>query len=88
MFSAAAHQSGHNSGVVHAGIYYTPGTLKAQLCVKGMELSYNYFEANQVPYKRCGKLIVAVEPDEVSRLQVCSECDENQLPTEAFCNKH
>lgn len=64
----AAHQSGHNSGVVHAGIYYKPGTLKARLCVEGMRLAYAYFDANGIPYKKCGKLIVATDQTECDRL--------------------
>ncbi|XP_067681608.1 L-2-hydroxyglutarate dehydrogenase, mitochondrial-like isoform X1 [Haliotis asinina] len=64
----AAHQSGNNSGVIHAGIYYTPGTLKAKLCVEGLELAYKYCDEHNVPYKKVGKLIVAVEPDEIPRL--------------------
>ncbi|CAI4222876.1 unnamed protein product [Auanema sp. JU1783] len=69
----AAHQTGHNSGVIHAGIYYTPGSLKAKLCVEGMELAYKFFDENNVPYKKTGKLIVAVEPIEVSRLEALFE---------------
>ncbi|XP_072424771.1 L-2-hydroxyglutarate dehydrogenase, mitochondrial isoform X3 [Chiloscyllium punctatum] len=65
----AFHQSGHNSGVIHSGIYYTPGSLKAKLCVRGAELSYAYCEEKGIPYKRCGKLIVAVEREEISRLK-------------------
>ncbi|KAK3877426.1 hypothetical protein Pcinc_017867 [Petrolisthes cinctipes] len=64
----AFHQSGHNSGVIHAGIYYTPGSLKAKLCVEGLHLSYKYLEEEGIPYKKCGKLIVAVDEDEVDRL--------------------
>lgn len=64
----ATHQSGHNSGVVHAGIYYKPGTLKAKLCVEGLHLSYKYFEEKRIPYKKCGKLIVATNEVEVTRL--------------------
>lgn len=64
----AFHQSGHNSGVVHAGIYYKPGTLKARLCVEGLGLSYQYFAEKRVPHKKCGKLIVATNDDEVVRL--------------------
>ncbi len=63
------HQSGHNSGVIHAGIYYTPGSLKAKLCVEGMRLSYDYFTKNGIDYKKCGKLIVAVRPEEIQRLK-------------------
>ncbi|CAI2353645.1 unnamed protein product [Caenorhabditis sp. 36 PRJEB53466] len=69
----AAHQSGHNSGVIHAGIYYTPGSLKAKLCVEGLDLSYKFFDENNVPYKKTGKLIVAVEQEEIPRLDALFE---------------
>uniref|UniRef100_A0A914X576 L-2-hydroxyglutarate dehydrogenase, mitochondrial n=1 Tax=Plectus sambesii TaxID=2011161 RepID=A0A914X576_9BILA len=69
----APHQSGHNSGVVHAGIYYLPGSLKAKLCVQGMQLAYEYFDKHKIPYKKIGKLIVAVEQIEVARLQAIFE---------------
>ena len=63
----AAHQSGNNSGVIHAGIYYLPGTLKAKLCVEGAALMVQYCDANKVPYKKCGKVpitsIVLTETD-------------------------
>lgn len=52
----AAHQSGHNSGVIHAGIYYTPGSLKAKLCVEGLRLSYKYCDEHNIPYKKVGKV--------------------------------
>lgn len=66
----AVHQTGHNSGVVHAGIYYKPGTLKAKLCVEGMQLCYKYFDQKHIPYKKVGKLIVATEKIEIPRLMV------------------
>lgn len=69
----AAHQSGHNSGVIHAGIYYAPGSLKAKLCVRGLELSYKYFDEHNIPYKKCGKLIVAVTPEEIPRLDALED---------------
>ena len=50
------HQSGHNSGVIHAGIYYKPGSLKAKLCVEGLQLMYKYCDEHNIPYKRCGKV--------------------------------
>ncbi|XP_002741111.1 L-2-hydroxyglutarate dehydrogenase, mitochondrial-like [Saccoglossus kowalevskii] len=64
----APHQSGHNSGVIHAGIYYQPGSLKAKLCVEGLEMCYKYCDDNNIPYKKCGKLIVAVNQEQASRL--------------------
>jgi len=64
----AIHQSGSNSGVIHAGIYYVPGSLKAQLCVKGLEMMYAYCDEHNLPYKKCGKLIVATREEELPRL--------------------
>ncbi|KAK4470104.1 hypothetical protein MN116_005689 [Schistosoma mekongi] len=79
------HQSGHNSGVIHAGIYYAPGSLKAKLCVEGMKKSYEYLEAHKVPYKKCGKLIVAVNELEVPRLdELYSRSQINGVPNVSF----
>ncbi|OWR41072.1 L-2-hydroxyglutarate dehydrogenase [Danaus plexippus plexippus] len=64
----AFHQSGNNSGVIHAGIYYKPGSLKAKLCVEGLNLSYKYLDDKQIKYSKCGKLIVATDRSEVGRL--------------------
>jgi len=64
----AFHQSGHNSGVIHAGIYYKPGSLKAKLCVEGLRLTYQYLDKKNIPYKKVGKLIVATNDVEVQRL--------------------
>ncbi|XP_037603111.1 L-2-hydroxyglutarate dehydrogenase, mitochondrial [Sebastes umbrosus] len=69
----AVHQSGHNSGVIHSGIYYTPGSLKARLCVRGATLAYEYCDKKELPYKKCGKLIVATEQEEIPRLQALYE---------------
>lgn len=66
--SLAMHQSSHNSGVIHSGIYYTPGTLKAKLCVKGLDMTYAYCKSKGIPFKKCGKLIVAIDEEEVPRL--------------------
>lgn len=67
--SIAAHQTGHNSGVVHAGLYYEPGSLKARLCRRGVELISSYVQARQLPYEACGKLVVALHPEELPRLE-------------------
>ena len=53
---SATHQTGHNSGVIHMGIYYTPGSLKARLCVDGAMRTYEYCDEHAIPYKRCGKV--------------------------------
>jgi L-2-hydroxyglutarate oxidase LhgO len=63
------HQTGHNSGVIHSGIYYKPGSLKAKLCVEGRILARAYLDARGIPYKMVGKLIVATCESELGRLQ-------------------
>ncbi|MEM7395208.1 MAG: L-2-hydroxyglutarate oxidase [Verrucomicrobiota bacterium] len=60
----ASHQTGHNSGVIHAGLYYKPGSLKAVNCVEGREAMIRYCEENGIAYERCGKLVVATSLDE------------------------
>jgi L-2-hydroxyglutarate oxidase LhgO len=65
----AAHQTGHNSGVIHAGIYYAPGSLKARLCTAGRRELTAYCDEKEIPYERCGKVVVAAEEDELPRLE-------------------
>lgn len=62
------HQTGHNSGVIHAGIYYQPGSLKARLCVEGAAQLFDYCEQKEIALERCGKVIVALRDDELGRL--------------------
>jgi len=77
----AAHQTGHNSGVVHAGIYYTPGSLKARLCTRGGAMLREYCADRGLPYDECGKLVVAVTPAEVTRLDaLAARAADNRVP--------
>jgi len=65
----AQHQTGHNSGVIHSGIYYAPGSLKAELCVEGSRRMYEFCAEKEIPTERCGKVIVAADESEVPRLE-------------------
>jgi L-2-hydroxyglutarate oxidase len=65
----ARHQSGHNSGVIHSGLYYKPGSLKARLCVTGAEAMVEFCREHGIPHKVCGKVVVATSPDELPRLE-------------------
>lgn len=77
----AAHQTGHNSGVVHAGIYYQPGSLKAVLCARGRSLLREYCAERNLPYDECGKLVVAVDDDELPRLEALqARAGDNAVP--------
>jgi L-2-hydroxyglutarate oxidase len=69
----ARHQTGHNSGVIHSGLYYKPGSLKARLCRDGAEAMYRFCAEEGVPTRRCGKLVVAVRADELPRLATLEE---------------
>jgi L-2-hydroxyglutarate oxidase len=69
----ARHQTGHNSGVIHAGVYYTPGNLKARLCKEGAERTVRFCQEHGVPFERCGKLIVATDAEEAGRLKGLEE---------------
>ncbi|GAA1263769.1 hydroxyglutarate oxidase [Planotetraspora silvatica] len=77
----AAHQTGHNSGVVHAGIYYTPGSLKATLCRDGMAMLREYCAEHGLPYDEVGKLVVASTRSEMAGLRrIADRARENQVP--------
>ncbi|MGH3240372.1 MAG: FAD-dependent oxidoreductase, partial [Spirillospora sp.] len=64
----AAHQTGHNSGVAHAGLYYAPGSLKATLCRRGIGLLKEYCTDRNLPYTECGKIVVARDARELAAL--------------------
>ena len=66
--AVAAHQTSHNSGVLHAGIYYEPGSLKARLCREGLAAMYRFCEEREIAHERCGKVVVAVDRSELGRL--------------------
>ena len=65
----ARHQTGHNSGVIHAGIYYKPGSLKAQTCVSGRQALLKFCDENGIAYELCGKVIIATDEEELPRLE-------------------
>ncbi len=67
--TVCAHQSGHNSGVLHAGLYYKPGSIKARLAVRGIRQMIEFCGENSIPHEICGKLVVAVGADELPRLR-------------------
>lgn len=77
----AAHQTGHNSGVVHAGLYYPPGSLKARLCRRGVGLLKDFCAERGLPYDECGKLVIARTADEIPALdQIERRARENGVP--------
>ncbi|MCE2464846.1 MAG: L-2-hydroxyglutarate oxidase [Dehalococcoidia bacterium] len=69
----AVHQTGHNSGVIHSGIYYRPGSQKAQFCAGGVDSLVRFCDENEIPYERCGKVIVATDESELGRLDTLYE---------------
>jgi L-2-hydroxyglutarate oxidase len=64
----ASHQTGHNSGVIHSGLYYRPGSLKARNCAAGREAMYRFCEENEIPHERCGKVVVATTDEQLPAL--------------------
>lgn len=78
--SPAVHQTGHNSGVVHAGVYYKPGSLKADFCKRGNESTRELCREHGLPYRQCGKLLVATDDLEYQRMLALEKrCAENRI---------
>nr|WP_293835938.1 L-2-hydroxyglutarate oxidase [uncultured Arsenicibacter sp.] len=69
----AAHQTGHNSGVIHSGLYYKPGSLKATNCIRGYWSLIEFCERENIPYELCGKIVVATKPDQIPQLNMLYE---------------
>lgn len=79
----ARHQTGHNSGVIHAGVYYAPGSLKAKFCKAGLAATIQFCQDNDIPYEQCGKLLVATNEIEYQRMLALFErSKENGLDVE------
>ena len=79
----ASHQTGHNSGVIHAGVYYEPGSFKAKFCKMGVQQTIDFCTKHQLPFEQCGKLIVATNNLELKRMQSLYErCKKNGLNPE------
>ncbi len=69
----AAHQTGNNSGVIHSGLYYKPGSLKARNCIEGREALYQFCAEHNIAHDHCGKVVVATQPVEIPRLNMLEE---------------
>lgn len=81
--SIAHHQTGHNSGVIHAGVYYQPGSLKADFCKRGAVLTTEFCDEYKIPYERCGKMLVATSQMEFERMNDLEiRCQKNGISTE------
>jgi L-2-hydroxyglutarate oxidase len=71
--SLAAHQTGHNSGVIHSGLYYKPGSLKAKNCIEGYHMLIDFCNENNIKYELCGKIVVATSEDQLASLETLYE---------------
>jgi (S)-2-hydroxyglutarate dehydrogenase len=71
--SLATHQTGNNSGVIHSGLYYKPGSLKAKNCTIGREMMYSFCQEHSLPFERCGKIVVASNEEEIPALNMIEE---------------
>ena len=76
----ALHQTGHNSGVIHAGVYYQPGSLKAKFCIRGAAQTIAFCKEHSLPYEQCGKLLVSTNPMEYDRMEALEKrCIQNGI---------
>ncbi|MFT5652891.1 MAG: L-2-hydroxyglutarate oxidase, partial [Psychromonas sp.] len=74
------HQTGHNSGVIHAGVYYQPGSMKAKFCKAGVKATTEFCQKHSIPVENCGKLLVATNELELQRMQdLYQRCHENEI---------
>lgn len=71
--SIARHQTGNNSGIIHSGLYYKPGSLKALNCTRGREMLYEFCQAHSIPFDKCGKIVVATDESEIPILRMLEE---------------
>ncbi|NOH24329.1 L-2-hydroxyglutarate oxidase [Vibrio europaeus] len=79
----SSHQTGHNSGVIHAGVYYAPGSLKAEFCKAGVAATIDFCQKHDIKVENCGKLLVATSPIEVERMQALyTRCQQNGIEVE------
>lgn len=86
--SLAGHQTGHNSGVIHAGVYYQPGSLKADFCKRGAAMTIEFCREHGLPYEQCGKLLVATDSLEAGRMDSLEErCRQNEIETTRLSEK-
>ena len=86
--SFAQHQTGHNSGVIHAGVYYEPGSLKAKFCREGLTETIKFCSLHKIPYQQCGKLLVATNDTELKRMKELYErCKSNDIEVEILNEK-
>lgn len=86
--AVAKHQTGNNSGVIHSGIYYKPGSLKAQNCLRGYDMLIDFCKAQNIEYELCGKIIVAIKPEEIAGLEALYQRGiQNGLSGLRFCQQ-
>ena len=76
------HQTGHNSGVIHSGLYYKPGSLKAKLCAEGREAMYRFCREHGIAHERCGKIVVATREEELPRRSRAMPCRSEEHTSE------